>query len=112
MLNFWATWCPPCREEMPLLQQVYEEWIGKPPSVVVLTINMGESQAEVARYLQSQNLSLPVLLDIRQDVTEKYSITGIPTTFFIDADGVIRDIKIGAFWNKEQIEGYLDKIAP
>ncbi len=112
MLNFWATWCPPCRDEMPLIQQIYEEWTGKPPSVVVLTIDMGESQATVERFMQSQGLSMPVLLDIKQDVAGKYNIAGIPTTFFIDADGVIQDKKIGAFWSKEQIESYLDKIIP
>ncbi len=112
MLNFWATWCPPCRDEMPLIQQIYEEWMGKPSSVVVLTIDIGESQATVERFLHNQNLSLPVLLDIRQGVAGKYSITGIPTTYFIDKDGVIRDIKVGAFWNKEQIESYLNRIGP
>jgi len=112
MLNFWATWCPPCRGEMPLIQQIYEEWTGKPPSVVVLTIDIGESKSTVEEYLRSENLNLPVLLDINRDVAEMYRITGIPTTYFIDAEGTIREIKVGAFWNKEQIEDYLHNIIP
>lgn len=112
VLNFWATWCSPCRYEMPFLQEIYEEWTGKPPSVVVLTINMGERHSTVESFMQYFNLSLPVLLDIRQDVAQKYAIIGIPTTFFIDKNGIIQGKKVGAFLSKEEIEGYLGKIIP
>lgn len=62
--------------------------------------------------MQSYNLSFTVLLDIKQDVTQSYNITGIPTTFFIDKDGIIQDKVIGAFQNKTQIEKRLNKIIP
>ena len=110
LLNFWATWCPPCRAEMPYLQEIYEEWTGM--GLVLLTINVGESSTRVKDFLETYNLSLPVLLDTNRSVANKYNITGIPTTFFIDKDGIIQEKVVGSFRNKEQIERYLDKIVP
>ncbi len=110
MLNFWATWCPPCREEMPYMQQIHEEWSGR--GLVLLAIDVGESPAQVESFMQSHNLSLPVLLDTKKNVAQKYNISGIPTTFFIDKDGVIQEKIIGAFPNKGAIEKHLSKIIP
>ena len=110
LLNFWATWCGPCISEMPHLQQVYEEWSDK--GLVVLTINMGESHSEVKSFLQAHNLSLPVLFDTKENVAQKYNISGIPTTFFINGDGIIQQKIIGAFPNKGAIENQLGSIMP
>ncbi len=110
LINFWATWCPPCRDEMPYIQEIYEEWSDK--ELVVLAINLGESSAKVEEFIQSYNLSFTVLLDTKQDVAQRYNITGIPTTFFIDKAGIIQDKVIGAFQNKAQIENRLGKIMP
>ena len=110
LINFWATWCSPCRSEMPYIQGIYEEWSDK--GLVVLAINIGESSSTVEEFRQSYNLSFTVLLDTRQDVAQRYNITGIPTTFFIDKDGIIQDRVIGAFRNKVQIENRLNKIIP
>ena len=110
LINFWATWCPPCRSEMPYIQEIYEEWSGK--GLVVLTINMGEKPPQVEEFLESQNLSLPVLLDTGKNVAQKYNVQFIPTTFFIDEDGVIQEKIIGAFPNKAAIEKSLSKIIP
>jgi len=110
LVNFWATWCPPCRAEMPYLQQVYEEWSYK--GLVVLAINIGESPPTVKDFIQSGNFSFPVLLDINQDIALEYNIRGIPTTFLIDKDGIIQAIKVGAFSSKTEIEKSLSKITP
>ncbi len=110
LINFWATWCPPCRDEMPYLQQIYEEWSGK--GLMLLAIDIGESPALVKEFLDEHNLSMPVLLDTESSVAEKYNIIAIPTTLFIDKDGIIREKRIGAFSNKKEIEVYLGKIIP
>jgi len=110
MLNFWATWCHPCVFEMPYLQQVYEEWSAD--GLVLLAINIGGTSSRVKEFLQSHNLSLPVLLDTKGGVAGRYGIRYIPTTFFIDKDGIIQVVRIGAFPNKEAIEGDLSKIMP
>ena len=108
LINFWQVRCPPCRMEMPYLQQVYEEWSDK--GLVVLAINIGESSAQVEAFMQSHDLSLPVLLDAKQAVAQKYNIWRIPTTFFIDKDGIIQEKIVGAFPSKIAIEEKLSKI--
>ena len=110
LINFWATWCSPCRSEMPYIQEIYEEWSDK--GLVVLGINMGESSSKIDEFMQSYNLSFTVLLDTKQDVAQKYNIQYIPTTFFIDKDGIIQDKMIGAFQNEIQVENRLGKIIP
>jgi len=110
LINFWATWCSPCVSEMPYIQEIYEEWADK--GLVVVAINLGESSSKAEEFMQSYNLSFTVLLDTKKDVAQKYNIQYIPTTFFIDKDGIIQDKMIGAFQNKAQIENRLSKIMP
>lgn len=110
LLNFWATWCPPCQAEMPYLQQVFEEWQGK--ELAVLTVDIGESRSTVNNYLQSYKLSLPVLLDIKKTVAYKYGFRYVPTTFFIDRDGIIQRMRVGPFPSKEAIDAYIEEIIP
>ena len=110
MLNFWATWCSPCRHEMPFLQQVYEDWQDK--GLVLLTINLRETLSEAMQFLQSNDLTFPVLLVTDGGIASKYNITGIPTTFFIDKDGIIQEKRLGSFSNAAEIENYLDSIMP
>ncbi len=110
LLNFWATWCGPCRIEMPLLQGVYEKWAGT--GLVLLAVNLQEGPSEVKEFVESAGYTFPVLLSPGNDVPLAYNIRGIPATFFVDADGVIRDVKIGAFFNVGEIESKLVKIMP
>ncbi|MBU2535338.1 MAG: TlpA disulfide reductase family protein [Chloroflexota bacterium] len=110
LLNFWATWCGPCRIEMPFLQEIYEEWTGK--GLVVLAVNVQENPTTVKKFVENAGLTFPVLLSPGNDVPLAYNIRGIPATFLIDADGVIRDIKIGAFFGVGEIESKLAKIMP
>ena len=110
LLNFWATECPPCVWEMPWLQEVYEEWSAK--GLVLLAINIGESSSRVQEFMQSEGLSLPVVLDEEGDIAQKYNIIGIPSTFFVDKEGVIRAMRIGVFRNKKEIVDSLGKITP
>ena len=110
LINFWATWCGYCIDEMPFIQEIYEEWSDQ--GLKVLAINKGESSSTVAAFMRSYSLPFTVLLDTKQDVAQRYNITGIPTTFFIDKDGIIQEKVIGAFQNKTQIENRLSKIIP
>ena len=93
VLNFWATWCPPCRAEMPELQAAYED-LGE-GGLVVLGVNQGEEPAVVQAYLDELGLTFPVVIDANFAVSDLYSVNSIPSTFFIDRNGVIRDIVIG-----------------
>ena len=108
LINFWASWCQPCREEMPYLQQVYDEWTGK--GLVFLAIDIGETPATINKFFADNNLSLPVLLDTDKQVGQEYGITGIPETFLIDKNGIIRKKQVGAYPNKQAIENDLGLI--
>jgi len=101
---------PPCIYEMPFIQEVYEDWSGQ--GLVVLAINKGESLSTVNDFMQSGNFSFPVLLDINQYVALEYNAWNIPTTFFIDKDGMIQAIKVGPFLSKAEIEMMLSAIIP
>jgi len=109
-LNFWAVRCPPCRFEMPFIQGIFEE--QSDTGLVILAINIGEAAATVEDFVTSSNLSFPVLLDTNQDVALEYNIRAIPTTFLIDKDGVIQEIKVGAFSNMIEIKKSLSKVIP
>lgn len=98
LLNFWATWCAPCRAEMPDLQAAHATANG---SLVVLTVNIegrsiNAARALVRAFLQELNLTMPVVFDSpNADVFEQYRLKGLPDSFFIDREGVIREIVIG-----------------
>jgi len=108
ILNFWASWCGPCEHEMPFLQQIYEDWQSE--DVLLLTINLRETPSVITEYMQSNGLSFPVLLDVDGSVTLNYNVIGIPTTFFIDRDGVIQAKRLGPFSSAAEIESYISII--
>jgi thiol-disulfide isomerase/thioredoxin len=85
LLNFWATWCPPCRAEMPSLQQLAE--IYGPEQLLVLALNVGEGPRRIAQYLQSSGLNLTVLLDPKSEAARAWGASVLPTTILIDAEG-------------------------
>ncbi len=110
VLNFWATWCRPCVLEMPLLEEVYQEYSDR--GLIVLAVNVRESSSRVEEFVQSKELSFPVVLDTGGVVTQQYGTRYYPTTFFIDEDGIIQEKKRGAFFSKAEIEEKLTKIMP
>jgi cytochrome c biogenesis protein CcmG/thiol:disulfide interchange protein DsbE len=95
IINFWATWCPPCRAEMPALQSVYQRY--KDQGLVVLAVNTTyqDSIDKVSIFVSDNNLTFPILLDEMSQTSTDYQIRSLPTTFFIDKDGIIRDVVIG-----------------
>ncbi len=93
-LNFWATWCPPCRAEMPEIEAVYQEYKDK--GVVVIGVDIQEAEREVLNFVQQGGYSWAFVLDTSGVVAANYNITAIPTSFFIDGEGIIRAVKIGA----------------
>lgn len=100
VINFWATWCPPCRVEMPALQQVQRAM----PDVVVLGVNQQESADTVARFMREEGLDFPIVLDTAGEVNRLYRVRALPTTYFVDAGGVIRDIVYGGPLTRALIE--------
>ena len=84
VLNFWATWCAPCKEELPSLQTLHEISGGNP---LVIGINVREPASRVSRYLKSTGLDFPVVLDTQGVLAQQWGVTVYPTTVLIGADG-------------------------
>ena len=99
VLNFWATWCEPCRTEMPLLQSRYEA--GQASGLRVLAIDFDEPEDLVRTFVEDLGLTFDVLLDPGAYVQGVFRVRGYPTTFFVDARGVIRGHKVGALEESE-----------
>jgi peroxiredoxin len=93
MLNFWATWCPPCRKEMPLLQDAYEEHQGD--GLIILTIAVSDKAKNVLDFSDQHDLTFPLLIDTKDRVAVQYKVLGIPTSYFIDSVGVIASVQVG-----------------
>lgn len=101
LINFWATWCGPCKEELPLFQEAYQDTDG----LQVLLINMGEERDTAQNYLEEQQVDLRTAVDPYAGagadaeetgaVARRYRVLGLPTTVFVGPDGVIRDVRIG-----------------
>ncbi|MCG2769448.1 MAG: TlpA family protein disulfide reductase [Anaerolineae bacterium] len=93
LLNFWATWCPPCQQEIPMFIEVYEELKGD--DFVILAVSMGEGKDKVSSFVSQKGMSFPVLLDSSRDVARRYLVRAIPTSVMIDRDGVVQRIIVG-----------------
>lgn len=109
IVNFWATWCPPCRAEMPDFQAFYEE--NKDKGLVIIGIDQAEDARKVSKFLEEfeTKITYQILLDRRQKVSRDYRIFGLPSSFFIDREGVVQAVWPG-FMNLEVIEKNAAKI--
>ena len=114
LVNFWATWCEPCREEMPSLEELQERYKGRP--LVVLTVNMEESDAKVARFMDAtllQGDSLTVLYDRFGLIAKAWKARLLPVTFLVGADGRIRASLLGsADWRSPEVIAQIDSLLP
>ena len=106
VVNFWGTWCPPCVQEMPLLEEVYAQ---KKPDLVILGVNEQDSSAEAQQFVADFNINFPILIDEDGRVADQYQVRGFPTTFFVDAEGVLRAQHIGGM-DEVLFLGYLTEI--
>ncbi|ETT86885.1 thiol-disulfide oxidoreductase ResA [Viridibacillus sp. FSL R5-0477] len=96
VLNFWATYCDPCKEEMPDLEENYIKYKSK--GVEILAINNAQTTFEVKKF--TKNISFPILIDHSIVVFKSYNIDAIPTSIFIDSEGTVKKISVGGLTNK------------
>jgi peroxiredoxin len=101
LVNTWATWCPPCKAEMPTLNAFYEE--HQREGFVVLAVNSREETDTVRRFIEQNGFSFPVLLDTRAEMMKRYNVLGLPTTFVIDREGFIQYVHTGEI-TRQQLE--------
>ncbi|WP_010273927.1 redoxin domain-containing protein [Paenibacillus senegalensis] len=107
VVNFWGTFCEPCREEMPDIQSQYEKWSDD--EVVFLGLNLGESRVTAQNFVNQMKLTFPILLDNQRMVARNYGITHYPSTVFIRPDGKIDHIRVGLM-DEQYIEDSVKKL--
>ncbi|MCG7893283.1 MAG: TlpA family protein disulfide reductase [Candidatus Thiodiazotropha taylori] len=93
MVNFWASWCGPCRQEMPLLQQLYDRYQGM--GFTLLGVNVDEQPAAAQKMLKEIPVDFPILYDSSNKVSKQYQVKAMPSTFMVDRDGNIRHLHQG-----------------
>ncbi|BCS53960.1 TlpA disulfide reductase family protein [Geobacter sp. SVR] len=108
LLNFWATWCPPCREEIPSMMALEKSMSGKPFQMVAVSIDEGGKQA-VESFFQTSGFKLPAYTDPEGKAGKIYGITGVPETFIIDKRGILVKKVIGALsWDSPEAHAFLE----
>jgi peroxiredoxin len=94
LVNIWATWCPPCRQEMPSMQKLYERFKGENFEILAVSLDSTGREA-VGPFMRKMNLTFPALLDPEENIRPLYGITGVPESFIIDKEGILVEKIIG-----------------
>jgi thiol-disulfide isomerase/thioredoxin len=111
LINFWATWCEPCRDEMPSIQQLKSKLAGKP--FVVLAVNVAESENRIAEFLRKLPLDFTVLHDRNSEALKAWRVKGLPASFVVAPDGRIRYSHIGDFdWGDDAVVQIMNNLMP
>jgi peroxiredoxin len=106
LINFWATWCGPCRIEMPVLQSRFER---SSRDLIILAVNQQDNQEEIKTFMDELELTFEALLDVEGLVHSQYQVQGFPTTFLIDDNGILKVKHIGVM-TENQLDDYLAEV--
>jgi peroxiredoxin len=93
-LNFWATWCAPCKEEMPSMERLYRRFKGRGFTILAISLDSG-NVGKVAAFVKALDLTFPIGLDLKLEVANRYAIRGLPGSFLIDRSGEVVAVAIG-----------------
>ncbi len=107
LINFWASWCPPCRAEMPTLQAAYEQYESE--GLVILAVNLNEPELAIRSFQEDYGITFPIVVDKQDRVSRMYDIVPLPTTYFVDRDGIVQGKWTGEL-RMPQLEMLLKKI--
>lgn len=110
MINLWASWCPPCRAEMPAIEKVYQAY--KAQGLIVLGVNttFQDTEADAQAFVREFGLTFPILLDRDGAASRRYQLRGLPSTFFIDRRGIIRSVVIGGPMSEALIQSKVEDL--
>lgn len=106
-VNFWATWCDPCKVEMPYMEDAYQAQEGE--QFEILAVNIAQSQLEASSFAKRYELSFPIVLDRDRSVVNLYGVGGLPASFFINAEGRVVDHHVGPL-NEQMIANFISKM--
>jgi len=110
VLNFWATWCPPCREEMPSMEKLHKKYSGKDFEIIAVAMDP-KGEKIVRPYIEENGYTFTVLLDDKGTVSDLYRAYAVPMTFIVGRDGIVIDKIMGAAdWFSEQSQSYIEEL--
>ena len=107
-LNFWGSWCPPCRMEMPSFQKVYEDYDGE---VMIIGVGINDSPGNLIEFANSIGVTYPIAHDRTSEIARHYRIRSLPTTYRIDQEGRVRGVAMGAL-SEEQLVKAIEELLP
>ncbi|MBU7592800.1 thiol-disulfide oxidoreductase ResA [Metabacillus halosaccharovorans] len=109
LINFWGSWCEPCKREMPAIQDAYDQY--KNQNFEVVTVNIREAQLTASSFINSNNLSLPVAMDKNGQVYDAYDVYSLPASFFLNPDGTVSKIYVGEM-TRENLDKWVNEVLP
>ena len=107
VLNFWASWCPPCRDETPGMERIWRKYEDQ--GVVILGINVQDGEKEAERYISEFGVTFSNALDLDGSITVDYGVTGLPVTFFIDNDSVVTGRWVGSI-SEDRLDNWVSNL--
>jgi cytochrome c biogenesis protein CcmG/thiol:disulfide interchange protein DsbE len=110
MINFWASWCPPCRAEMPAIEKVYRTYKALGLEVLAVNATNQDSESSASAFIAEFDLTFPVLLDRTGSVSATYNLHGLPSTYFVDRKGVIRSVVVGGPMSEALIQSRVEEL--
>ena len=110
VVNLWASWCPPCRAEMPALQQVYEKYRDRGLEILAVNTTYQDREAEARAFVDELGLSFPILLERTGEMAREYQLRAMPSTFFIDREGVIRKVILGGPMSEATLQTAIEEL--
>ncbi|KKB38412.1 thiol-disulfide oxidoreductase ResA [Bacillus thermotolerans] len=108
-LNFWGTWCEPCKEEMPHMEKLSKEYEGQ---VEVLAVNVGDSELQTKKFAEQYGLTFPIAIDSSKEVQKAYGVNPLPATFMISPEGKVEKVVIGGLVKENQVRALFEQVKP
>ncbi len=110
LVNFWTSWCPPCRKEMPAIESVYRSYKDVGLVVIGLNLTAQDSKQDAALFAQEVGVTFPIALDLDNSVGNLYRVTALPTSFFVDRKGMIRSVIVGGPMSEAVIRSKVEEL--
>jgi cytochrome c biogenesis protein CcmG, thiol:disulfide interchange protein DsbE len=110
LVILWATWCPPCRAEMPTIEKIYQEYQGQGLIVLGVDATIQDDPTAIAPFVNQYNITFPILLDVNGEASNLYELRSLPTSFFIGRDGVIKEVVVGGPMSEALLRTNIEEI--
>jgi peroxiredoxin len=110
LVNLWATWCPPCRAEMPAIQKLYQEYRDQGFVVLAVNATYQDDASKIPAFTREYGLTFPILLDLTGNVSHQYQLRSLPSSYFIDRQGIIQEVVIGGPMAETLLRTRIEKI--